>query len=70
MMVIQHANGIRTRYGHGNGVYYVSAGAEVKRGQPVMRSGNTGNSSGPHLHFEVQVYPYGSAYRVDPRNYL
>lgn len=74
-VVIQHANGIRTYYGHGNGNFYVSAGAVVKKGQPIMQSGNTGNSSGPHLHFEVRVSPYNWSYgggdsRRDPRNYL
>ena len=74
-VVIQHANGLRTYYGHGNGVFYVSEGASVSKGQPIMLSGNTGNSSGPHLHFEVRVSPYNWSYgggdsRVDPRNYL
>ncbi len=74
-VVIQHANGLRTYYGHGNGTFYVSAGAIVAKGQPIMLSGNTGNSSGPHLHFEVRVSPYSWTYgggdsRVDPRNYL
>ncbi len=74
-VVIQHANGLRTYYGHGNGVFYVSPGAVVAKGQPIMQSGNTGNSSGPHLHFEVRVSPYNWSYgggdsRRDPRNYL
>lgn len=73
--VIQHANGLRTYYGHGNSVFYVSPGAVVAKGQPIMQSGNTGNSSGPHLHFEVRVSPYNWSYgggdsRRDPRNYL
>lgn len=75
--VIQHANGLRTYYGHGNGQFYVSEGAVVQKGQPIMQSGNTGNSTGPHLHFEVRVAPYSWVYgggpgdcRVDPRNYL
>ena len=75
--IIQHSNGLRTYYGHGNGTFFVSEGDIVTRGQAIMLSGNTGNSTGPHLHFEVRVSPYSWVYgggagdcRVDPRNYL
>ncbi len=72
---IQHSGGMRTLYGHGNGKFYVEPGDVVKKGQLIMLSGNTGNSSGPHLHFEVRVSPYNWSYwgndsRRDPRNYL
>lgn len=72
---IQHSGGMRTLYGHGNGEFYVKPGDVVKKGQLIMLSGNTGNSSGPHLHFEVRVSPYNWSYwgndsRRDPRNYL
>ena len=72
---IQHSGGMRTLYGHGNGKFYVKPGDEVKKGQLIMLSGNTGNSSGPHLHFEVRVSPYNWSYwgndsRRDPRNYF
>ncbi len=74
-IVIQHANGLRTWYAHGNGVFYVSPGDTVSKGQPIMQSGNSGNSTGPHLHFEVRVPPYNYSYsgndsRRDPRNYM
>lgn len=74
-VILQHANGIRTYYGHGNGTFYVRPGDVVAKGQLIMLSGNTGNSSGPHLHFEVRVSPYNWSYgggdsRRDPRNYL
>lgn len=74
-LVIQHTNGLRTWYAHGNGVFYVSVGQTVSKGQAIMQSGNSGNSSGPHLHFEVRVSPYtwyssGNDSRRDPRNYM
>lgn len=74
-VILQHANGIRTYYGHGNGDFRVKVGDVVAKGQLIMLSGNTGNSSGPHLHFEVRVSPYNWSYgggdsRRDPRNYL
>lgn len=74
-VILQHANGMRTYYGHGNGNFYVRQGDVVAKGQLIMLSGNTGNSSGPHLHFEVRVSPYNWSYgggdsRRDPRNYL
>lgn len=74
-IVIQHTNGLRTYYAHGNGTFYVSPGQTVSKGQPIMLSGNSGKSSGPHLHFEVRVSPYswypnGNDSRRDPRNYM
>lgn len=71
-VVIQHAGGLQTWYAHGtSGSICVSPGQTVSRGQQIMKSGNTGNSSGPHLHFEVRVAPYNySTCRVDPRNYF
>lgn len=74
-IVIQHTNGLRTYYAHGNGTFYVSAGQTVSKGQAIMQSGNSGKSSGPHLHFEVRVSPYswyssGNDSRRDPRNYM
>ncbi|MEU0581336.1 M23 family metallopeptidase, partial [Streptomyces griseoincarnatus] len=47
----------------------VKVGQVVKTGQKIASSGNTGNSSGPHLHFEIRTTPnYGSA--VDPAKFL
>ena len=52
LLEIEHANGVTTRYGHLDGIN-VSKGDRVERGQVVARVGNTGRSTGPHLHYEV-----------------
>ena len=70
-ILIAHYNGLYTLYAHGqDGSRTVSAGQTVKQGQQIMRVGSTGNSTGPHLHFEVRTSPGTYANRVDPRNYL
>ncbi|MGC5034004.1 M23 family metallopeptidase [Streptomyces sp. DT190] len=67
-VVIKHGNGTYSQYAHLSKVK-VSVGQVVKTGQEIARSGNTGNSSGPHLHFEIRTTPnYGSA--VDPVKFL
>ena len=63
MIVIDHSNGFQTLYAHLNSVY-VEAGTNVAKGQQIGEMGSTGNSTGPHLHFEirqgtVQRNPYG-----------
>jgi len=62
---IQHADGKVTRYGHCSKVL-VKAGQSVQQGEKIALSGNTGVSTGPHLHFEILV---GGA-QVNPLNYL
>lgn len=52
-IVIQHANGTQTLYAHLSGVI-VFAGATVEKGQTIGYLGNSGRSTGPHLHFEVR----------------
>ncbi|WP_367321575.1 M23 family metallopeptidase [Streptomyces sp. HUAS ZL42] len=67
-VVIKHGNGIYSQYAHLSRVD-VKVGQVVKTGQHIARSGNTGNSSGPHLHFEIRTSPnYGSA--IDPVRFL
>ncbi|MFJ8073967.1 M23 family metallopeptidase [Streptomyces sp. NPDC096176] len=67
-IVIKHGNGKYTQYAHLSKIN-VSVGSTVKTGQNIAKSGNTGNSSGPHLHFEVRTTPnYGSA--LNPASFL
>lgn len=65
LVIVDHGRGIETRYGHNSRVL-VNVGDHVMRGQVVARSGNTGHSTGPHLHFEVRRYKQS----LDPLRYL
>ena len=66
-VVIDHGNGIKTRYAHMYpGSITVRAGQRVYQGQQIGRIGSTGNSTGPHLHFEVLV----NGYKVNPYPYI
>jgi murein DD-endopeptidase MepM/ murein hydrolase activator NlpD len=62
---IQHSGGLSTCYAHQSSIA-VSAGQSVSQGETIGAVGNTGSSTGPHLHFETRVN--GSA--VDPMGYL
>lgn len=64
-VVIQHSNGIKTRYAHANALC-VSTGATVAQGDMIATVGSTGLSTGNHLHFEVIV----NGTRVNPGPYI
>jgi len=65
VMILEHADGYFSMYGHlASGI--VSPGRYVEIGQEIALSGNTGISSGPHLHFEVR----NGEFPIDPQRYL
>ena len=64
---IIHDDGYTSIYAHGNGTFYVNSGDKVSSGQLIMQSGNSGNSTGPHLHFEVRNQ---NGTRINPTSYL
>ena len=66
--MIDHGNGWYTAFGHLS-QYKVSEGTIVKTGQQIAVSGNTGVSTGPHLHYEVYKGGSSKGHRVDPLLY-
>lgn len=64
-VIINHGDGISTLYGHGQKIL-VEFGQTVQQGDIIMEVGSTGNSTGPHLHFEVRI----NGKTVDPLNYV
>lgn len=64
-VMVNHGNGIVTLYGHGSKVV-ASLNQEVKKGDTILEIGSTGNSTGPHLHFEVRI----NGQYVNPLNYV
>ncbi len=70
-VIIAHYNGLYTLYAHGQrGSLRVSEGQSVSQGQQIMNVGSTGNSTGPHLHFEVRTSPGTYSCRQNPMKYL
>jgi murein DD-endopeptidase MepM/ murein hydrolase activator NlpD len=64
-LVIDHGFGLRTSYGHAAQTH-VKKGQEIERGEPIASVGSTGRSTGPHLHYTVEV----KGRSVDPHNYI
>lgn len=64
-VIIDHGYGLTTLYAH-NSRLTVKVGDEVKRGDVIARAGSTGNSTGPHVHYEVRLW----GRTVDPKTYL
>ncbi|MEV0170499.1 transglycosylase family protein [Streptomyces sp. NPDC050803] len=67
-VVVRHADGRYSQYAHLSAIS-VKSGQQVGAGQRIGRSGSTGNSTGPHLHFEVRTGP-GFGTDIDPVAYL
>ena len=65
LVVLDHGNGLATAYAHASSIL-VGVGQQVSQGETVSLVGSTGNSSGPHLHFEVRI----NGVAVDPLLYL
>lgn len=65
LVSIDHGYGVITRYGHTSNIF-VEVGQKVKRRDVIAAVGNTGRSTGPHLHYEVRV----NSVPVDPQNYV
>lgn len=62
---VEHGNGVETWYAHANALY-VKVGQTVKAEEVIAAVGSTGNSTGPHLHFEIRI----NGNIVNPQNYL
>lgn len=65
MVMVDHGGGVSTLYAHGDEIM-VTLGQTVKKGDVVLKTGNTGNSKGPHAHFEVRI----NGTPVDPLPYV
>ncbi len=64
-LILNHGYGIETWYGHLKG-FVAKKGENIKRGARIALLGNSGRSTGPHVHYEVRVH----GYPVDPRSYI
>ena len=70
-IIIDHGNSVYSYYAHlSTGSFSVSRNQTVQQGQQIALTGNSGNSSGPHLHIEMRIGGRAKDNRVDPQNYL
>lgn len=68
---IKHSDGSYSKYGHmASGSVTVSVGETVKQGQVIGKLGNSGSSTGAHLHFQLEIGGLGSSFAVDPLTYF
>lgn len=65
LVVVSHGNGVQTYYAHCSSLL-VSSGQTVSAGQLIAKIGNTGRSTGPHLHFEIR----SNGYAINPQSYI
>jgi murein DD-endopeptidase MepM/ murein hydrolase activator NlpD len=65
MIIIDHGGGVQTLYAHGSEII-AKIGQTIKQGDPVLKVGSTGYSTGPHAHFEIRI----NGNPVDPLNYV
>lgn len=65
LVEVQHSTKLMTRYGH-TSIIYVKEGQEVKKGDIIAAVGSSGRSTGPHVHYEIEV----DGRRIDPKTYI
>lgn len=65
MVIIDHGGGVQTLYAHGSEII-AKIGQTISQGEPVLKVGSTGYSTGPHAHFEIRL----NGETVDPLNYV